>query len=55
MTAAIEALEKLLSQQEEVSIRDAAGVIIPEGIDAKVRVQTIKECIRALSRIIVTG
>jgi len=42
---AIEAIEKLLATEQSTTERDAAGIITPRGIDAAVRIRTIKECL----------
>ena len=42
---AIEAIEKLLATEQSTTERDAAGIITPLGIDAAVRIRTIKECL----------
>lgn len=38
-------LQRLLASEEAIPEKDAAGVIDPKGVDAKARVQAVKDCI----------
>lgn len=45
---AIQRLHDFLKEEEAVPAKDAAGIITAVGIDAHVRVETIRACIRRI-------
>lgn len=46
--ATVERIEQLLNCAERVPVKDNAGIIIPAGIDAAVRVKAFQECLRLI-------
>jgi len=42
-------LKSLLAKEKLILVKDDAGIIDPKGIDAKIRVQAIKYCIRIVN------
>ena len=45
---AIQRLHDFLLEEEAVPVKDSAGIITAQGIDAHVRVETIRACIRKI-------
>jgi len=45
---AIQRLHDYLLEEEAVPVKDGAGIITAQGIDAHVRVETIRACIRRI-------
>jgi hypothetical protein len=48
-TDAVQRLNDFLKEEEAILVKDAAGIITAAGIDAHVRVETIKTCIRRIT------
>lgn len=48
MKDAIQRLHDYLLEEEAIPVKDSAGIITAQGIDAHVRVDTIRACIRRL-------
>jgi hypothetical protein len=46
---AIQRLHDYLLEEEAVPVKDSAGIITAAGIDAHVRVETIRACIRRIT------
>jgi len=46
---AIQSLHDFLLEEEAVPVKDSAGIITAQGIDAHVRVGTIRACIRRIT------
>lgn len=44
--ATIERIQQLLDCANKVPEKDAAGIIIPSGVDARERVKALKECLK---------
>ncbi len=44
----IKRIDQLLKEEEEIPIRDAAGIITANGIDAAARIRAIKSCLRII-------
>lgn len=44
--AAVERLQDLLACTMRVPVRDAAGVIRPDGVDASIRAKAIQDCLK---------
>jgi len=42
-------LKSLLAKEELILVKDNAGIIDPKGIDAKIKAQAIKDCIRIVN------
>jgi len=47
-TDAIQRLHDFLKEEEAIPVKDSAGIITAAGIDAHVRVETIRACIRRI-------
>ena len=47
---AIKIISKLLKDTESILIRDEAGIITAQGIDAAARVKALKDCLHALRK-----
>jgi len=45
---AIQRLNDFLKEEEAIPVKDSAGIITATGIDAHVRVETIRACIRRI-------
>jgi len=45
---AIQRLHDFLKEEETTPVKDSAGIITAAGIDAHVRVETIRACIRKI-------
>jgi hypothetical protein len=45
---AVQRLEALLAAAEAVPVKDGAGIITAAGIDAGVRIKTIRECLQII-------
>jgi hypothetical protein len=39
-------IQAIIDCEERTPIKDAAGIITPEGIDSKVRIDTLLECLK---------
>lgn len=48
MKDAIQLLHDFLKEEEAIPVKDGAGIITDQGIDAHVRVDTIRACIRRI-------
>lgn len=44
--ATIERIQEILNSVVHVTIKDDAGIITPAGIDAKIKVDTLKQCLK---------
>jgi len=48
---AVQRLHDFLLEEEATPVKDNAGIITAQGIDAHVRVETIRACIRRIERV----
>lgn len=44
--ATVERIKQLLNCAERVPVKDGAGVIRPDGVDASIRAKAIQECLK---------
>lgn len=44
--SAVERLQEILNCEVAIPIKDKAGIITPEGIDSKVKIDTLKKCLK---------
>lgn len=44
--ATVERIQAILDSVVNVPIKDDAGIIIPSGIDNKIKVETLKQCLK---------
>lgn len=51
-TKIIKNLESYLATEEAVPVIDNANIIDPKGIDAKVRIEAIRRCIRIVKEVV---
>lgn len=42
----VERIQAILDCEVRTPIKDEAGIITPEGIDSKVRIDTLQECLK---------
>lgn len=42
----VERLQEILNCAVVIPIKDKAGIITPEGIDSKVKIDTLKKCLK---------
>jgi len=45
---AVQRLHEFLKEEETTPVKDSAGIVTASGIDAHVRVETIRACIRRI-------
>jgi len=46
--ATVERIKELLNCAVRIPVRDAAGVIRPDGVDASIRAKAIQECLKII-------